>query len=260
MRQARADAAQVPGRAHQRVGRHRPLGRRRARGGRRRRRRQPAATSSFRDRISSSSRCTPSQLMDKVRTIPGVVDVDTNFEPTQPELRVTVDRARAADLGVHDRFARHEPAHAGRRRGGVAVQGRRRSVHGRAAPRRAVPHDPATMGQLLVPAGPGKTRQGERRRAAAAWTVGPASIDRYNRQRQISVNANLDKVPLGDVARRGARQGGRAAPEARLPGRVRRQRADAERSVERLRRSRSSSPSRSSTWCSRRSSTASSTR
>jgi HAE1 family hydrophobic/amphiphilic exporter-1 len=29
--------------------------------------------------------------------------------------------------------------------------------------------------------------------------LGPASIDRYNRQRQISVFANLDKVPLGDV-------------------------------------------------------------
>src|SRR6185295_16791786 len=41
------------------------------------------------------------QLMDKIRQIPGVVDVDTNFEPTQPELRITVDRARAADLGVN---------------------------------------------------------------------------------------------------------------------------------------------------------------
>ena len=28
---------------------------------------------------------------------------------------------------------------------------------------------------------------------------GPASIDRYNRQRQISVNANLQGVPLGEV-------------------------------------------------------------
>src|SRR5207249_9658643 len=39
-------------------------------------------------------------LMGKVRTINGVVDVDSNFEPTQPELRVTVDRARAADMGA----------------------------------------------------------------------------------------------------------------------------------------------------------------
>src|SRR6185503_782681 len=41
------------------------------------------------------------QLMDKIREIPGVVDVDTNFDTTQPELRITVDRARAADLGVN---------------------------------------------------------------------------------------------------------------------------------------------------------------
>src|SRR4029079_19601224 len=41
------------------------------------------------------------QLMDLVRTIPGVVDVDTNFEPTQPALRINIDRARAADLGVN---------------------------------------------------------------------------------------------------------------------------------------------------------------
>src|SRR5439155_12033668 len=40
------------------------------------------------------------QLMDKVKTINGVVDVDTNFEPTQPELRVNINRARAADLGA----------------------------------------------------------------------------------------------------------------------------------------------------------------
>src|SRR5262245_52625466 len=41
------------------------------------------------------------QLMEKVREIQGVVDVDTNFEATQPELRINVDRARAADLGVN---------------------------------------------------------------------------------------------------------------------------------------------------------------
>src|SRR5207244_11212660 len=41
------------------------------------------------------------QLMERVREIPGVVDADTNFEPTQPELRINIDRARAADLGVN---------------------------------------------------------------------------------------------------------------------------------------------------------------
>src|SRR5439155_14333211 len=39
-------------------------------------------------------------LMDKISTIPGVVDTSTTFDATQPELRVDVDRARAADLGA----------------------------------------------------------------------------------------------------------------------------------------------------------------
>ena len=39
-------------------------------------------------------------FMDKLLEVPGVVDVGTNFEVSQPELRVNVDRVRAADLGV----------------------------------------------------------------------------------------------------------------------------------------------------------------
>jgi hydrophobic/amphiphilic exporter-1 (mainly G- bacteria), HAE1 family len=39
-------------------------------------------------------------LLAKVKTIPGIVDADTNFEPTAPELRVHIDRTRAADLGA----------------------------------------------------------------------------------------------------------------------------------------------------------------
>jgi multidrug efflux pump subunit AcrB len=39
-------------------------------------------------------------LLAKVREIDGVTDADMSFEATQPELRITVDRQRAADLGV----------------------------------------------------------------------------------------------------------------------------------------------------------------
>src|SRR4029077_9277675 len=41
-----------------------------------------------------------STLLEKVKEIDGVTDADSSFEATQPELRVTVDRQRAADLGV----------------------------------------------------------------------------------------------------------------------------------------------------------------
>ena len=71
----------------------------------------------------------------------------------------------------------------------------------------------------------------------AQLTMGsaPASIDRYDRQRQITVNASLDGAVARHRARRDADQGRGDAPEARVPGGVRRQRANPERSVERLR-------------------------
>jgi HAE1 family hydrophobic/amphiphilic exporter-1 len=138
------------------------------------------------------------QLMDKIRTIKGVVDVDTNFEPTQPELRVLTDRARAADLGVSiDSLASNLRTLVGGEEVSRFKDGDEQfSVKLRLdEPFR---NNPDGMGQLLVPS----TTQKTVRVSDVAQLVreyGPASIDRYNRQRQISVNANLDKVPLGDV-------------------------------------------------------------
>jgi HAE1 family hydrophobic/amphiphilic exporter-1 len=40
------------------------------------------------------------QLVDKAKTIPGVVDMDTSLNVGKPELSVQVDRPKAADLGV----------------------------------------------------------------------------------------------------------------------------------------------------------------
>ena len=40
------------------------------------------------------------KIMARARQNPGLVSVDTNLKPDKPELRVTVDRDRAADLGV----------------------------------------------------------------------------------------------------------------------------------------------------------------
>src|SRR5438045_1994342 len=57
------------------------------------------------------------------------------------------------------------------------------------------------MGELLVAAGPGAGGRSVKVSDVAQLKsdVGPASIDRYNRQRQISVNANLQGVPLGEA-------------------------------------------------------------
>jgi len=45
------------------------------------------------DRISK-------QLIERVKKLPGVVDIDTTMSPGKPELSVQVDRPKAADLGV----------------------------------------------------------------------------------------------------------------------------------------------------------------
>ena len=119
---------------------------------------------------------------------------------------------------------------------------------------------------------PGDDGRPARRRPAPGKTVKVSDVAHAEERLRPGVDRPLqpaapdfgERQPAGRAARRGARRGARqgrgAAPEAGLSGGVRRQRADAGRGVEQLRRSRSCSPSSSSTWCWRRSSTASSTR
>ena len=136
-------------------------------------------------------------LMDKVRTINGVVDVDTNFEPTQPELRITVDRARAADLGVDiDSLANSLRTLVG---GEEVSEFKDGDDQFKVLLRLDEPYRNAdVLSSLLIGAGPNKTVKVSDV-AALTRDFGPASIDRYNRQRQISVNANIQGVPLGEV-------------------------------------------------------------
>jgi hydrophobic/amphiphilic exporter-1 (mainly G- bacteria), HAE1 family len=140
------------------------------------------------------------QLMDLVRTIPGVVDVDTNFEPTQPELRINIDRARAADLGVNiDTLANNLRTLVG---GEEVSEFKDGDDQFKVLMRLDEPfRTTAVMGDLLVGAGPGASGRTVKVSDVAQLKsdFGPASIDRYNRQRQISVNANLQGVPLGEV-------------------------------------------------------------
>src|SRR3954451_14886578 len=130
------------------------------------------------------------QLMDLVRTIPGVVDVDTNFEPTQPELRINIDRARAADLGVNiDTLANNLRTLVG---GEEVSEFKDGDDQFKVLLRLDEPFRTTdTMGQLLVAAGPGAAGRTVKVSDVAQLKsdVGPASIDRYNRQRQISVHA-----------------------------------------------------------------------
>lgn len=139
-------------------------------------------------------------LLAKVREIDGVTDSDTSAETTQPELRINIDRQRAADLGVPlDTLSSTMRTLVGGEEVSKYKDGDEQfSV--RLQLDNQFRNNPATMGDIFVPASSGRM---VRVSDVARLTLGnaPASIDRYNRMRQVSVNANLDrlKITLGDA-------------------------------------------------------------
>jgi HAE1 family hydrophobic/amphiphilic exporter-1 len=138
------------------------------------------------------------ELLQKIKDpqtgIAGVVDADTNFEPTQQELRVNIDRTRAADLGVSiDTLASSIGMLVGGNEVSKFKEGDEQySVQLRLDER--FRNNTKLMDELLIPASSGVIKVSDV--ARLNLENGPAAIDRYNRQRQISVSGNLDGIPL----------------------------------------------------------------
>jgi hydrophobic/amphiphilic exporter-1 (mainly G- bacteria), HAE1 family len=138
------------------------------------------------------------QLVDKLRTVNGVVDAYSNFEATQPELRINVDRVRAADLGVNiDTLATNLRTLVGGEEVSEFKDGDDQFIV-RLRLDEPYRNNPAVMGDLLIPAGPGRVVKVSDV-ALLSNDRGPAEIQRYNRQRQISIFGTIDRVPLGEV-------------------------------------------------------------
>jgi HAE1 family hydrophobic/amphiphilic exporter-1 len=135
-------------------------------------------------------------FMEKLRTIPGVVDVGTNFELSQPELRVNVDRVRAADFGVSiDSLAANLRTLVGGEEVTRIKQGDNQyEVQLRLDEQ--FRNEPEKLGNLLIPSSSGTVRVSDV--AQLAMGIGPSNIQRFNRQRQITVYASLDGIPLGE--------------------------------------------------------------
>ena len=128
-------------------------------------------------------------LLAKMKTLPDVVDVDSTLITGKPEMRVVIDRARAADLGV--------------RVGDIAqslntlVAGQKVSTFNAGTDQYDV--RVRAMGEFRA------SEEGLKRMLVASqklgWVsldnlvtveqgTGPSSIDRYNRQRQVTLFAN----------------------------------------------------------------------
>ncbi|PYT04239.1 MAG: AcrB/AcrD/AcrF family protein, partial [Acidobacteria bacterium] len=109
------------------------------------------------------------QLLAKMKTIPDVVDPDSTLIVGKPEVRVEIDRARAADLGFNEGTDQYDVR--------VRAIGQART-------------SPEALQNLFVQS------------SKVGWTnlsnlvhteegTGPSAIDRLNRQRQVTLMANV---------------------------------------------------------------------
>ncbi len=129
-------------------------------------------------------------LLDELRAVPGVVDVDTNLVVGKPELGVRIDRAKAADLGVRvdDVSATLNVLVGGLKVSDYYEGGEQYEVHVRAEERYR--KDAAGIAQ-------GEVRSDSGRSVALRDVVrmdegtGPSLINRLARRRQVLITCNM---------------------------------------------------------------------
>ncbi len=144
------------------------------------------------------------QIAERMRTIPGAVDVHLAQVPKQPELRVDVNRTMAGQLGLTERDVASDllvslassamvaPSYWLDKRGVqylVAVQTPQASVDSIEA-----------MNKTPISTGPEQAPQLLSNMASLSRTEGPVNITHYNVARTFDVQANVDGTDLGSVA------------------------------------------------------------
>jgi HAE1 family hydrophobic/amphiphilic exporter-1 len=137
------------------------------------------------------------KLMAKMKTIPDAVDVDSTLIGGKPEVQLVIDRKTAADLGVRvgDISQALNTLVAGQQASSFSEGTEQYDVRVRAI--NAFRNDVEGLKRLIVPSSKVgwvsldrliKTKEG----------TGPSSVDRVNRQRQVTLLANT--VPGGSAA------------------------------------------------------------
>jgi len=130
------------------------------------------------------------KLVERIRNLPGVAGVDTNFVVGKPELGVRIDRAKAADLGVRvqDIASTLNVLVGGQQATSYYEGGEEYEVHVRAE---AVSRrDAGGISQMSVPSMRGGTVPLTDVVTLEEGT-GPSLINRINRRRQVMILANM---------------------------------------------------------------------
>ncbi|MGH9860761.1 MAG: efflux RND transporter permease subunit [Candidatus Acidiferrales bacterium] len=141
------------------------------------------------------------EASDRMKQFPGLVDVNPTLDLSSPELQVKVDRQRAADLGVRmgDIATTVRLMYSGEDEISLFKEGSEQyPVTMMLLPRQR--DNPDVLAQLMVPS----ARVGQVRLenvASIQRGAGPAFLQRYNREFQVSVGGNLAPgVPLDQAA------------------------------------------------------------
>jgi len=129
-------------------------------------------------------------LLAKLKSMPGVVDPDTNLIVGKPELGVRIDRAKAADLGVgvQDIASTLNVLVGGLKATDFYEHGEQYEVHVRAE--HEYRKDPQGIVQAEVPSSKSGTVQ-LRDVVQVNPGSGPSSINRIARRRQVMLTANM---------------------------------------------------------------------
>jgi HAE1 family hydrophobic/amphiphilic exporter-1 len=148
------------------------------------------------------------QVMDKVRAIPGLVDLDSSLKPNKPTVSVVVRRDAASDLGlgVAPIAGALRTLVAGTTVGNWrAPDDQTYDVNVRLAPE--VRNAPADLARLpFVSTAMGANPDGSSRIvrlnqvAEVRESTGPNQINRRSLAREVSINANVDRRSAGEVS------------------------------------------------------------
>jgi HAE1 family hydrophobic/amphiphilic exporter-1 len=146
------------------------------------------------DRLEAYS----SQVMSDMRAVPGIVDIDTTLSVRLPELRVQINRQKASDFGikVQDIASTLRTLVGGEPVTKYKEEQDQYDVWLRAQlPNRDDAH---ALGDLAIAAPAGELVK-LTNLATLAEERGPAQIDRFNRQRKVTIVANLDHMALSEA-------------------------------------------------------------
>lgn len=141
------------------------------------------------------------QIVSEFSRLPGIVDVDTTLEAGKPEIRVYINRDKAADLGVSVSSIAEAvnvliSGELDITKYKETAKGRRYEVRVRLNPTDRM--SPEDLNRLYV-----KAKDGRLIELSSVVSIdeggGPSVINRVDRQRAITVFANLEKKPLGEA-------------------------------------------------------------